>query len=311
MGDRYTPWAVEIVPDGGSSQIIGGVTAQNVDTGAQVNAEVNAGLASPQYGEIGTLQSAGSFTAHDITKVLTAIGTRGACLDGGASPGFAIWTLKKNDCGDLATGSVHRKVIIPNGRIVPTTLNAQQGSRASITCSVMSLYDGTNDPIIILENQAAPTGIVDNVGFHMGAIQLAGVTLERNSNFSIDFGNTITPEYDDGEVFAQSLHIDQVQPTLSVTTHDVSKFGDGASQIPLRGKAATHANTSIFLRKRVLGTGSFDAGDVHIEFNAAGVVTVGNTSATGNSPHAMDVSLTSLDDTTNDMLAYDGEASLP
>ena len=119
MGDRYAPYAIEIFPEGGSSVIVGGVTSQSIDTGAEVSAEVTAGSAAPRYGEISQLQSFGSFTAHDLTKILTAIGTKGACLAGGANPGFAIWTLKKNACGDLAAGSVHRKMIIPNGRIVP------------------------------------------------------------------------------------------------------------------------------------------------------------------------------------------------
>ena len=139
----------------------------------------------------------------------------------------------------------------------------------------------------------------------MGAVSLAGVAIERNASVGIEFGNQISPENDDGEVFAKSLNIDQFQPVVTVATHDVSKFGNGAGQIPLRGQLAVHGNTSIVLRKRLIGTGSFETGANHLRFTVAGVVTCKETTASGNAPFSMTTMLTSLDDGTNDMLTVD------
>ena len=104
---RFTPYGVQVVPDGGSSVIIGGVTSQDIDTGTEVNAEVTAGAESPQYGELNQTQPGGNFTTHDIASLWQAIGTRGACLTGGADPGFGLYKLKREPCGSLSSGSVH------------------------------------------------------------------------------------------------------------------------------------------------------------------------------------------------------------
>lgn len=308
---RYAPYGVEIQPDGDvSATLIGGVTEQSIDTGTEVNAEVTAGATAPQYGEISAAQSAGSFVTADLATTLGKLGTRGACLTGGATPGFALYKLQKEPCGDLAAGAVHGKSTIGNGRIVPRTLSASHGSRATLSCEVFSLFDGTNLPLIPTETVALPTGLDDNFGFHLGAVQVAGITLNRNTQVSIDFGVTITPETDDGELYAKSLHIATVQPVITITTHDVLKFGVGAGKIPLTGLNAVHADTSIVLRRRVLGTGAFSTGSDHIEITASGVLAVRETSASGNNPHAMTVVLTTLDDGTNDNLVLDLAHSL-
>ena len=128
---------------------IGGITEQSITTGAEINSEVTAGGTSPQFGELATVATGGQFGGHDIVALLGALGSKGLCITGGASPGFGLWTLIKNDCGTIASGSVHRKVVIPNGLIVPRTLTIQQGQRASLTAEVFGIYDGTNDPIIV------------------------------------------------------------------------------------------------------------------------------------------------------------------
>ena len=41
---RYAPYGVEVLPDGGSLTLIGGVTEQSIDTGVEINAEVTGRL---------------------------------------------------------------------------------------------------------------------------------------------------------------------------------------------------------------------------------------------------------------------------
>ena len=296
---RFIPYGVVI-----NSTTIGGITDQSIDTGAEVNSEVTAGGTSPQFGELAAIATGGQFQGHDVAAMLTAIGSRGLCLEGDDAPGFALWTLTKNDCGTLASGSVHRKLIIPNGLVVPRTLTIQQGQRASLTCEVFGIFDGTNDPIIVSTSLAAPTGLTDVIGFHLGETKVGNVAITNIQQISLDFGIEVQPEYDDGESFPKSLHIGKVQPVMSITTHDVSKFG--SSGVPLQGLAGTHANTYTIARKRAIGTSSFVAAAEHAKLTMAGVVTVKQAAnASSNGVHGMTIMVTSLDDGTNDMVDID------
>ena len=290
--------------------VVGGITEQSIDTGAEVNSEVTAGGTAPQFGELATVATGGQFTGHDVAALLGELGSRGLCITGGADVGFGLWTLLKNDCGTIASGSVHRKMIIPNGLIVPRTLTVSQGQRASLSCEVFGIYDGTNDPIIVTASVAAPTGLTDLIGYHLGPTTVGGVELTKITQISMDFGIDVQQEYDDGESFPRSLHIGKVQPTMTITTHDVEKFGTGAGKIPLRGLFGTHANTHTVLRKRDIGTAAFVTGANQAKFSMGGMVTARQVaSASGNSPHSMEVMITSLDDQTNEMvvMAFDHE----
>jgi hypothetical protein len=304
----YSPYGVEVKPDGGSTVLIGGVTDQSIDTGVQVNAEVTAGAGTPQYGEISLTQVGGRFSCHDIVTLLSAIGFRGACLTGGAGVGFGLYSLKKEACGTLSSGSVHRKMVIPNGRIVPVSLSVQQGRRASLVCQVFGLYDGTNLPLIVTANVAAPTGLADAFGFHLGVMQIAGVTLTNVTGLEINFGNTVNPVVEDGEIYAKQIDVPEHKPTITISTNNPDKFG--GANITLTGKRATHANSSMVLRRRLNGTGAFSTSADHINLTMDGVAHYREFSASGNNPWTASVMITGLDDGTNDPIVADYAHSL-
>lgn len=300
---RYSPYGIEVLPDGGALLLVGGVTEQSIDTGVEVNAEMTAGSVSPQFGEINVANSGGRFTTHAINAVLGAIGLEGACLTGDDDVGFAVWTLKREPCGSLSSGSVHRKLVIPNGRIVPISLSIQQGKRAALVCQVNSLYDGTNLPLLIQTAKAAPTGLDDAVGFHLGEVKIANITLEHVTGLEINFGNEVTPNYDSGEIYPTSLHIAAHKPTLTISTSAPGGFD--SSGIELTGKHSTHLNSSIVLRRRILGTGTFSDAAEHIKFTVDGVCHYKEFAASGNNQWTASVMVTALDDGTNRPLVAD------
>lgn len=306
---RYVPYGVYLAPSTGSPVTIGGVTEQSIDHGVESTAEVTAGQESPQFGEVTKVQPGGQFTSHDVSKVMQAVGMKGICMSGGANAGFRLFSLKRNDCGGIASGSVHRSLTIPNGRIVPRTLSAQQGKRASIQCQVMSLYDGTNDPLIVTESLAKPTGLEDLVGYHLFELVVGGISIVKKTSLEVTFGNDIVAEYDDGNVFPSTLNINSHAPMIKANCFDVSVFGNGNDQIPLRGLMAEHADSYFVLRKKILGTAGYSAGDDHIKVTFGGMVFVTEHAATNNTPQFCSVSVTALDDGTNAMLVptYDYE----
>lgn len=308
---NYKPYAVEIFPDGGSSTLIGSITSQDVDPGLQVSSEATAGSSAPSFAEINEANTAGKFDTTAIATAWALIGNKGLCLSGGATPGFGIFLLKQTDCGALAAGSVHDKRVIPNCLVVPRTLSAQHGSLATLSVEVIAIYDGTNEPLIPLTGQAAPTGLPVQVGFHLGDVEIAGVTLTKKTSLELDFGLEVNRINTDGESNALSLDITKHQPKLTVNCQDVSKFGDGAGQLARTGKLGTHANSSFILRQRLNATDSFMTGTSHIKATMGGLAQVGPTTASSNSIASMTVMQTAIDDGTNDMLvvAFDHDLS--
>ncbi|MEM6980603.1 MAG: hypothetical protein AAF539_13150 [Planctomycetota bacterium] len=299
---RFVPYGIEI-----NGTAIGGITEQSIASGVEINSEVTAGATAPQFGEVNQIGSVGSFTSHDIPAVLGLTGSKGICLSGA---GFALHQIDKEDCGSLNSGDVHRKVSIGRGYVVPRTLTAQQGQRATISCEILAIFDGTNKPVTVATGQALPTGITDSIGLHLGDAQLAGTAITRKTSLNIDFGVAIEAEFDDGESYPKSLQVNSNQPKLTIATHDVAKFGDAV--IPLEGVKGEHSNTFVMLRRRKLATGDFETGGVHTKISAHGLVTADNiTSASNNTPHSMNVMVTALDDTNNDMLIMSFTETLP
>lgn len=304
---RNTSYAIELRagdPVPVSSTWIGGLSQQNINPGVQVNTEVTAGSENASYGEVGNIQPSASFTSMDIKSLLGVTGTKGVCLIGATSLGFRMWALKRKACGAVDSTSVHTNWTIPNGLLVPQTLSVQHGGRASLSAQVFSLWDGTNDSLIVLDSQADPAASFQDLnGFHLGPVDIAGNTFVEKTSISVGFGISVQPQVADGDVNAKSLFIAEVKPVIQINCYDVEKFK--ASGLPLEGKHATHGDTSFVLRKKVLGSGAFATGANHIEFTTDGVATVQEIAASGHAPHSMQVTVNSLDDGTNDMLVMD------
>ncbi|QDV84995.1 hypothetical protein [Planctomycetes bacterium TBK1r] len=314
---RNTSYAIELRagdPLPTESVWIGGISQQSIRPGVQVNTEVTAGSENASYGEVGNVQPDATFTTMDIKTLLNVIGTKGECLIGGSDLGFKMWAIKRLPCGGIDLTGVspagkHTSWTIPNGLIIPQTLSVSHGSRASLSAQVFSLWDETNDSLIVtpdIEYPGAwgtPPAITDVNGYHLGPVDICGETFTDKTSISIGFGISVQPQSADGDINAKSLFIAERKPVVQITCYDIEKFR--ASKIPLVGKHATHGDTSFVLRKKVHGSGAFETGANHAEFTIDGVATIQEISASGHAPHAMQVTVNGLDDATNDMIVMD------
>ncbi|MCC9603501.1 hypothetical protein LOC67_23375 [Stieleria sp. JC731] len=302
--DTYNGWGIGLKPKGASSvTILGGVSNQSAQLGTEHGAEPTAGQRRAAHSEITSISPRASVTTFDIGTMLGLIGSEGACLEGGDAEGFALYQIKHDQCGEVASGSVHRKILIPNGRIVPRSLSCSHRQNAELTSEVIATYDGTNDPVIPTASVAAPTGLTDAYRFTLGAVSVAGVTLEGNTSVEVNFGVEVQPDGGDSDLFDTHLQIVQVKPEIMITTRDVSKFATGS--IPLRGLHGLHSNSSIVFRRRVNGTGDFSTSADSMELTFDGLVSVDSPmSAQGNQRSEMTIKITCLDDGTNAPLVF-------
>ena len=303
--DLQVGYGVRITPSGGSATLIGGVTNQSMPIDTEQNAEATAGSYFAHHGEITRVQPRGLFSSYQVADVIDLLGLTGACLAGGESPGFEMWELALDACGKQKVGATdHRKLVIPNGLVVARSISASHRQPATIACEVMSIYDGTNDPLIITESQPAPTGLSDSFRYTMGPVTIGGQAIEGNLSVEIDLGNGAATDGGDSEPFDTHIQIPQVIPTITISTRDVKKFAE--SVVPLRGLHGTHANTSIILRRRVNGTASFSDAADSIEITADVMCNFDDVfNAQAASRGQASLRLTALHDGTNSPLVFD------
>jgi hypothetical protein len=98
------------------------------------------------------------------------------------------------------------------------------------------------------------------------------VSVSGKQRFSIDFGVDAVGKSADSDIWDTFCSIRTVQSQITFESVDTELFSD--SNIPLTGKAATHANSTIYLRKRTLGGDGFvpDGTAEHIALTADGLI---------------------------------------
>jgi hypothetical protein len=302
----YKGYGVRITPSGGSATLIGGITQQSIGLGTQITTQQTAGNAYSSIGTINAIKPRGMFTTYSVGALATVLGLRGACLAGGSSPGLEMWELLYTACGAIsATSTPHRKIVIPNGLVIPKTISCSHQQDATMSAEAIATYDGTNLPVIPSASQAAPTGLEDAFRFTLGPVTVGGIAVTGNTSISVDFGNNATTDGGDSAPYDQSIEVTQIVPKITITTRDVAKFA-ASGAIPLAGLHGTHANTSIVLRRRVNGTASFSTEADSIEITADCIVNfedVWNAQANGRGEAT--ITLTCLDDGTNAPIVID------
>lgn len=306
MSDHFRAYGVGIRPDGAvSTTLIGGVENQSMPLGSQHVAEETAGAIYAGQAHVTEIKPRGSFGSYAVGSLLTLLGLRGAYLNGGASAGFEMHQIQLDEVGMVKSGTVHRKLVIPNGLIVPRSISCSHRQSAMLSAEAISIFDGTNAPVQILESQAAPTGLTDTHRFTLGAITVAGVTFAGNLSVEIDFGNNSDSDGGDSEPYDSNIETTQVLPTITIRGKDVKRFAD-TNGIPLVGSLGVHADTSIVLRRRVRGTAAFSEAADSIKITAEAMAAIDDPfQSSGNRRGEIALKLTCLDDGTNAPLVFD------
>jgi hypothetical protein len=292
-------YGVAIKPTGASTAtLIGGVETQEFTSNSTHLTQITSGQGSPQSVSVSAVKPRMTFSSYQIGALLDLLGVKGACLSGGAVPGFEMYELDTDACGAIRAGTNHRKIIAPNGRVVPRTLSCNHEADAQLACEVIPIFDGTNLPVIVTGSVAAPTGLADTERFTLGPITLMDLPITFVQSISIDFGNQVETVGGDGDIYPKNVDIQNFGPTITITCLDVGQFA--AAKIKLDGIALAHDDTSLVLRRRVNATGSFSAEADSLELTCAGVASVQSVSASGNQPKTMQILITCIHDGTNE-----------
>ena len=251
---------------------IGGIVSQVANNDARVEARPTAGSIYPLQVNINEIKNGFRFTSHNVATALSQLGFLGVALGGGTAAELyeILWT----DAGQIAAGSVHRKLVLANGRAVPRRLSCSHREDAQLEIEIFGLSDnGLNNPLTITESIALPTA-VDDARHTILSGNAAGIDLGCIQQLDFDFGIEIESAGCKSHIFDTRMDIRSVVPKIMIQTLDANLVGTGSSQFPTIGKACTHANTLFQLRKRTPKVGSFvaNATEQHITITCDGTV---------------------------------------
>ena len=269
--NRYTLYAVELADT--TPVMLGGIETVNITTETEIRSDPTSGDVYARHVAIPAQKPAADFTSFALQDCLDQIGIAGLNIAGIAN-GVNFYGYKREDGGSRATGSSHRKYNIKKGLIVPNRITCDHQGDARIMYNVHMTWDGTNDPFVVTDSVAVPTAGNDNERFTIGKIVIGSVTIEAVTSFELAFGMDVLVEGGDSDIYDTHASITSVKPVLTLNGVDIEWLK--SSNIPLAGKAATHANTTVYLRKRLQTSAGYvaDATAEHIKMTIAGLSAV-------------------------------------
>ena len=263
--------------------MVSALSAQEAQTGTEVLNDVDAGSPHPRHVAIVAQRPQATATPKDLAVAFGLVGSEGSPIKAGIvetvlRPGLDFFQLSIDPTtGKPFTTEVHRRINIQRGILVPQQLSCEHQADATLDLAAFAIADPEDDgeigeePLHSFADVAAPTGLAGGERWTIGPVSVAGETIDCNLRVEVDFGITIETEGCNSDIHDPSLFIASIQPQITIRGKNIKKFV--SATIPLKGKGATHANTSIMLRKRLQTEAGFvaDATAEHIELTAAGV----------------------------------------
>jgi hypothetical protein len=305
--DRYGIYGVHL-----NSTLCGGVTAVDDEYDNTIRSEARSGEAFPRFQSLVAQIGRAGFSSEALATLLDTIST----TDDGlvlkySSLAAAVWAnglrmywQKYAAGGTRATGNVHIQDKIALGIIALRRITCQHQGDAVATVEAIAAWDGTNDLIARTYNVALPSGLLDDEKFTLGPIAMGAVVFTHFRSLEIDFGFEIVREGSESEIQDKYVTIRSVNPTITLRGIDPGWYA--AAKIPTGTLPCTHANTKLYLRKRLAGGGFvLDATAQHISVTANGQLKVGQIGgASGHEASEIVAMLTPKYDGTNTVLVF-------
>lgn len=176
-----------------------GVRRKSVDPALQYMLEIMGGATQPSFAGLLQQEPGIAFATTEIARMLGIIGTGTLDIPGGVASVISYWS-KMDNKKTHGVGSVHDRERILAGMIVPLRIVAPQGQFALFEFSVLPIYDGTNNPIILDTAQALPTGVISQA-FTLGPVNVNGTPVDAGLSLMIDFGFNVERITGDGDTW--------------------------------------------------------------------------------------------------------------
>lgn len=227
--------------------VIPAIQKQSLETKGTVQAETSSGKVYPEFAHLVSQDPTSEFDTKAIATAWALCGLTGLDV-GNLSAGVDFYEKLLADGGGIAAGAVHRRIRVKDGLLFPTQLTVSDREDATLTYSAVITYDTTNAPYLITESVALPAVAADTEMYSLAKLAIGGVTIDKLKNWTLDFGVETFVDTTGGAIWPIEVSITAIKPKLTIRSGNPAIFA--AAGIPLVGKAATHANTKIYLRRR-------------------------------------------------------------
>lgn len=244
--------------------------SHELDLGPVISSEVPSAEFSPTHISHVASKIAESLETWAIQTILDETGLTGMPIKTAINPGVTTYLQKFDDEGDPAAGAVHRSLNFLQGIVVPLGISIDNQGHASLRFTILGMQKTTNAPVVISDVAALPTITITSARWTLGKITIAGTVLPKKTGLEISFGNTIETMATDSDVYDTLVSIRTHEPSFTVTGVDPTWL---SSVVALDGTACTHANTSVYLRKRAADGINFvaDITAEHLKFTLDGI----------------------------------------
>jgi len=284
---------------------IGGVKALRIETGSESRNEVGDGGVYPTQAPIHAQNPMIEFTTRAIDTALGSIGAVGAAI---GTVDFDAYAQAHDEGGTRKGASSHRQYTVNEGLVVPRRLSCGHQDDAEITYEVLPTWNGTNDPIVITDGVSLPSGFADDERWTLGACTIESFACPWLERLELDFGVEVRREGAASAIWPQFASIVTIKPRLTLRGIDPTWLK--STNIPFAGKAVTHANTAVYLRKR--SGASFASGSVHLKFTFCGLAYIDQAlEADGSDPAGVSLVMPLLHDGTNNPVVVSQNQALP
>lgn len=299
------------------STVIGGITAQAVNMNTEAPSEASSAEVWSRWVSMTAQNPRATFTTKMIATLLDRLAAelptadKYSCDITELTAGLTLYAQAFAAGSTRAGDSLHRKLVAIHGCLGLGRLNCTHQQDATIETEAVVGWDENNDPVVETDLVSLPGGIADAERFTLGPVTLESVSIPGVRSLDIDFGLNIVAEGSDSDIWPTYVSIVEIKPVITLRGIDLEWLK--AANIPRAGKAITHINTTIYLRKRALGS-TFVADETaeHIKLTAAGFAHVDTPmDASGSEKAEASLIVPCYYDGTNDPIVIDTTSALP
>ena len=257
--------------------MIAGNTRVAFNTDPRFRADRTGNRVDPRIAAIVEQQAQGSFSTRAIGLALDNIALDGYQIAGGTPAKYFVMFLAKTTTGvTTLSGAVHNRYSATKGIIVlrELTVGAIHLEDALINYDYYLCTDGATDPVTKAESESLPTDAADVQRYTLGPQTVCGYTMTGLRRMTIAFNPTVQLEQADNDTFPTLAYL--AGRNIQITFIGVDPDWFKAANIPLGGKTAAHADTTLFLRKWEEDGAGFvaDGTAEHVAFTASGVAAI-------------------------------------
>jgi len=207
-----------------NATILKGISGATINGGTQLH-EFFGDLDRHHVAALQSVMTA-SLSTTDLKGILDITGFDTSLLTG--TNKLTLYWREQVHGGTFTGGGSDISAAMQDGLISIQSVSCSHGQVATASVSVQPTWDGTNVPITLSKTATAPSEVVENYAYTISAMKFGstGSSTIPLESININFGPQVETLGGDGEQYPSLAVLSGRQPSISVTTRDLSEAFD-------------------------------------------------------------------------------------